>query len=1373
MKRSIRLLFLPALLLGALPASAEEKPNFDAYFDSATAPAKAARITKVSPDGVASSMDAQRGVPSFIWAGKQQPVPPLAFASSAEGAASFYVGAYAHRWNLPATITDSLELAHVHDTGRGGIIVTFRQRFGGIEVFRGEVRVLLARNLELVALSGTPSSRVKGKGAFKLGPVDAIAAGLNDLYGTAAKPADIVALKKQVADYHYFDLSPAAAKQTGITLTEPFRLKKVFFPMPSGIVPAYWFEILASKADKGGSEVFTYVVAADDGRLLLRSNLTESDVVKYRVWADPADGRPTDGPLADFTPHPTGLPDGSAPGFIAPILMSIDAFNTNPFGSADSWLDPGAQQTLGNNVDAYTDDGPGPTVNGQLPPNAPPDGFSNGDLRATTTAPATFDRTYDVTSSPLANTSQSMAATTQLFYNTNWLHDWFYDSGFNEAAGNAQKDNFGRGGLGGDVLHAESQDGAVAGSLDNANMSTPADGTSPRMQMYLWTGLNTSALTDLATNTSLPTNTASFGSTNFSFSGALVLVNDGVPSITDGCDAIVNDITGQIALIDRGACNFAVKAKNAQNAGAIGVIIANNAANPNVPAPTLGGGDPNVTIPVLSTTYEQGNVFKAALGAGAVNVKMDRVSGVKRDGSIDNGVVAHEWGHYIHHRLVQCGLNQCRGQSEGWGDFNALQMIVRPGDNLDGTFALVQYADVNSGPNYGYFGIRRAPYSTDLTRNGFTFKHIANGTALPATPLSGGGATNAEVHNTGEIWAQMMFEGYVSLLKTSLGASPKRTFQQARRQMSDYVVAGMKVTPVEPDFNEQRDAMLAAAYANDPADMQLLADAFAKRGLGTCSVSPPKNTSDNTGLTEDFTTHGNFAILSVELDDSVSSCDKDGVLDAEEIGKVTVKVMNSGITPLDATVVKLTTTTAGVTFPNGPQVTLPTIAPFAIGTATINVALATNVTGIQALDLHTDVTNPLGCKPLLGDDEQFAINYDNVSNAANVDHIESDLSAWKTTGANADQIWAREADASGNHTWHGIDFPALSDTSLESPTLNVSATDPLVVSFTHAYSFEADATTNWDGGVLEVSANNGQSWADISTYVAPGYGGAIGNTASNPLMNRQAFVGANAAYPASQPVSLNLGTQLAGKQIKLRFRIGTDLGAGQFGWDIDNVVVQGITNTPFTAIVGDATNCEHAPVASAGPDQIVPTSTGVVLDGSASADVDADPLTYLWKQTGGPLVPIINPQSVKTTFLAPAVLVDTKLTFELAVSDAAQTAKDSVDILVQPIPVIMTTASGTGGAGGAGGSGGAATGTGGAGGGGATATSTVASSADATSAGAGGSGGELPLPVVHGNCDCSTSNSSNTPSNGAIGAGLLGMALFFARRRRTSISASE
>ena len=74
-----------------------------------------------------------------------------------------------------------------------------------------------------------------------------------------------------------------------------------------------------------------------------------------------------------------------------------------------------------------------------------------------------------------------------MFFHVNWLHDRWYAAGFDEAAGNAQQDNFGRGGAGGDPVLAEGNDFS---GTENANMSTPADGDSPRMQMYLFPGAN-------------------------------------------------------------------------------------------------------------------------------------------------------------------------------------------------------------------------------------------------------------------------------------------------------------------------------------------------------------------------------------------------------------------------------------------------------------------------------------------------------------------------------------------------------------------------------------------------------------------------------------------------------------------------------------------------------------------------------------------------------------------------------------------------------------------------------------------------------------------------------------------------------------------
>jgi hypothetical protein len=108
--------------------------------------------------------------------------------------------------------------------------------------------------------------------------------------------------------------------------------------------------------------------------------------------------------------------------------------------------------------------------------------------------------------------------------------------------------------------------------------------------------------------------TASFGpAVNASpVTGPVTLVNDGTAPTSDGCELLpAGSLTGQIALIDRGTCTFVAKAGNAQQAGAIGVIIVNNAAG--CPPPGLGGADPTITIPVVSVSQSDGAILKANL----------------------------------------------------------------------------------------------------------------------------------------------------------------------------------------------------------------------------------------------------------------------------------------------------------------------------------------------------------------------------------------------------------------------------------------------------------------------------------------------------------------------------------------------------------------------------------------------------------------------------------------------------------------------------------------------------------------------------------------------------------------------------------------
>jgi hypothetical protein len=109
--------------------------------------------------------------------------------------------------------------------------------------------------------------------------------------------------------------------------------------------------------------------------------------------------------------------------------------------------------------------------------------------------------------------------------------------------------------------------------------------------------------------------TAAFGPP-LSFPGITANITQASPN--DGCSALTNGaaMSGKIALIDRGNCFFVVKVKNAQNAGAIGVIIANNdAANP-TQVVQMGGSDATITIPSLSVSLNNGNTIKSQLGIG-------------------------------------------------------------------------------------------------------------------------------------------------------------------------------------------------------------------------------------------------------------------------------------------------------------------------------------------------------------------------------------------------------------------------------------------------------------------------------------------------------------------------------------------------------------------------------------------------------------------------------------------------------------------------------------------------------------------------------------------------------------------------------------
>ncbi|MEO6772694.1 MAG: M36 family metallopeptidase [Kofleriaceae bacterium] len=1108
--------FLSALVAvgcGGDAAPPARTTSVAALFGSPAAAAIALGATPISVD--------ERGVPRLLRGG---PALPGATATEIAIAQALRL---APAWGVTSA-PDLVPLGEVPVLG--GTIVRLRQDLDGIEVEHGELHVFVRANGELVAISGTMVGREAPRAAARFVDTDtaAIARAVGHNYKTTFQPAMLQRHARFLAG------------KSGSIDVHQATAKKIWHRDGDTLIAAWVTEAYASNGTVDG-DAFHTVTAADTGRVLSQRSLVEHDAFQYRVWGETTgEHHPADGPLQDYTPNPLGVPSSVYPPFVAPSLISVEG--TNHLN--DPWLPANATETNGNSVDAYTDF------------NAP-DGLSAGDFRASVTAPGVFDRTYNVTAEPLSSPDQQMAAITELFYTMNWLHDFWYDNGFTETAANAQLSNYGRGGVEGDPLHAEAEDSALAGQLNNANMSTPADGMSPRMQVYLWTGTTTTALTAAATSPA--TGVAAFGPTNFTLGGTLALANDATAPATDACTALDASASGKIVVVDRGTCSYKTKALDVQTAGGTGMIVVNNNAST---APLAMGDDTTITtaitIPILSVTMADGATIKGALGTAA----MSRATGVELDGDLDNSVVAHEFGHYVHHRLSDCGASVCSGMSEGWADFDALLMMVRDGDNLDGAWPIGIYSTVSFSSAAAYYGIRRAPYSVIPAINSLSFRHMMTGVALPAGFLTLG--NNAEAHNMGEIWAETLFDAYISLQKAGT------SWADSRAKMAKYVVAGLLMTPPDTTPTESRDALTTAAGAASADDAHTIALAFARHGMGSCAVSQDRNSADNSGIVESSDLKGRIAAGAITLD-PVTSCDTDTTLVAGGTAHLTIPISNPGAAALTDLAVAVTSDTPGLTLTNATS-TIAALAPGAATTVTVDVALDASATGPLAGDFNISLMSDAACTNLTVP-LAVALAAGDQLDASATDTFDARSSVWTAAGT-ATTAWTHVRETALDGAWHGDDLASLGDVQLTSPPLIASATDPVTVTFDHTYDFElSDAA--YDGGVIELSTDNGTTWADVTTLtgVTPGYTAAITTTSNNPIGGRQAFTGKNPANPATDPVTLAFGTQLAGQTFLLRFRIGSDEASGAGGWTIDNVAVTGITNTPFPALVANTGTC--------------------------------------------------------------------------------------------------------------------------------------------------------------------------------------------------------
>ncbi len=352
------------------------------------------------------------------------------------------------------------------------------------------------------------------------------------------------------------------------------------------------------------------------------------------------------------------------------------------------------------------------------------------------------------------------------------------------------------------------------------------------MQMFLWSPATAPELLTIPTGSLIGTYTgleAAFGSsipTDVALTGNLVLAFDETtPDPYDACEPLQNQsfLSGNIAVIRRGTCEFGFKVLAAQNAGAIAVIMINNVAGNPI---TMGAGSDggSVTIPSIMISNADGMALIAALEAGeTISGELLNMGPFNQDGDFDNGIVAHEYGHGISTRLtggasVNSCLNNPEQMGEGWSDWFALMITMEEGDlgsdiSGIGTFAVGQPTDGN--------GIRPAPYSTDFAINNYTYADTNDATNI------------SEPHGIGFIWATILWDltwayidkyGFDSDLLNGTGGNNK---------VMQIVIEGLKLQSCNPGFVVGRNAILAADNSiTGGVDQCMIWEVFANRGVG-------------------------------------------------------------------------------------------------------------------------------------------------------------------------------------------------------------------------------------------------------------------------------------------------------------------------------------------------------------------------------------------------------------------------------------------------------------------------------------------------------------------------------------------------------------
>ncbi|WNJ19184.1 T9SS-dependent M36 family metallopeptidase [Pontibacter sp. G13] len=1010
--------------------------------------------------------------------------PMLGMAQSNLQLVQDYLGKRAKSYGLTPEDVQALQVTDEYTSSHNGVVHVYaEQTFQGIPVNGANISAHILDG-QVISLHQTLVPNIRTKASMTPRSVD-----------------QIEAIRKASSSMGITEVAPVPAQSVSGNLEEmvclareisrnDIHVKLEFHKVSNQEVILCWnFQIL--KLD--GSDWFDFWVGVEQGQIVERVNWVNH--CQFDHPSGPHTHR-HDGSVGFAAPQ--GIMAGNYRAFPigveSPIhgnrtlLVDPDDMVASPFGWHDTDGQPGAEYTItrGNNVYAYED------WDNNNAPGYSPDGGAG----------LIFDFPYDISNSTDSNRN---GALTNLFVWNNFMHDVLYHYGFDEAAGNFQETNYTGSGAGSDPVNAEGFDGS---GFNNANFATPPDGSNPRMQMYLW---NASAGGDALTiNTpagiagTYSVSGASFGpglpTTPITADIVEVLDINGSPTV---CDVVANptSVAGKIALIDRGGCLFVDKVLNAQNAGAVAVIIINNQAGGTF---TMGGSSNQITIPSIMVSQSDGLTFRQNVGLGLNGTIQDGGLPNGLDSNVDNGIVAHEYGHGISNRLTGgpaaagCLTNEEQA-GEGWSDFFSLIMTHEPGDQGSTSRGIGNFAN-GGGVNSG--GIRPYPYSTNMSINPVTYDDIK----VLSVP-----------HGVGSVFCSMIWDLYWALTD-EYGYDPDIYYGTGGNNTAiQLVMDGMKLQPCSPGFVDMRDAIILADQINNGgANECLIWEVFARRGLGYSAVQG--STDDRGDGVEAFD-------LPPVCQEVLLMSKTVEPLQAQVGDTVTYFISFDNNQPTDVNnVVVFDTLSPGLTFVPGSgdcnAIAIGQVVTMSIGTVT---AGTESLCSFQAV-----VTDSLGYSTISFSDgfEDLTVAYTQFG------LIGTD--GWSIDTANAYE---------GDNAFFVPNVGADNDQFLELPPVLVDSN--VVLSFHHSYATEA----GWDGGVVEIRDAFQANWIDLKTYfIQNGYNDSLG--INNPSIGgRPAFSGNSQGYIETKADL----SDFAGVFLYIRFRFMSDDNTSDQGWWVDNI----------------------------------------------------------------------------------------------------------------------------------------------------------------------------------------------------------------------------